>query len=83
MGGIDVMVFTGGIGENSKEVRKACCEGLQFIGIDVDDAINGSPDKEKNISKAGTSTAVLVVPTNEELVIALDTVEIVEKLQKH
>lgn len=82
MGGIDVMVFTGGIGENSKEIRKACCEGLQFIGIDVDDAINESPDKEKNISKADARTAVLVIPTNEELVIALDTIEIAEKIPK-
>lgn len=80
MGGLDAVVFTGGIGENSKDVRKACCEGLQFLGIDVDEALNASPEKEKNISKAGTKTAALVIPTNEELVIALDTVEIVEKL---
>jgi acetate kinase len=82
MGGIDAVVFTGGIGENSTEVRKTCCQDLQFLGIDVDETINASPDKEKNISKAGTSTAVLVIPTNEELVIALDTEEIVEKLPK-
>jgi acetate kinase len=82
MGGIDALVFTGGIGENSKEVRKACCEGMQFIGIDMDEAVNASPEKEKNISKPSAKTAVLVIPTNEELVIALDTVEIVEKLPK-
>ncbi len=82
MGGINAVVFTGGIGENSKEVRKSCCQDLQFLGIDVDEDINASPDKEKNISKAGTSTAVLVIPTNEELVIALDTEEIVEKLPR-
>jgi acetate kinase len=75
-------VFTGGIGENSIDVRKACCDNMQFIGIDVDDALNGSPEKEKNISRAGTKVNVLVIPTNEELVIALDTVEIVENLKK-
>jgi acetate kinase len=77
LGGLDTVVFTGGIGENSAEVRKASCEGLEFLGISVDDATNESREKEKNISRPGSRTAVLVVPTNEELVIALDTMEIV------
>jgi acetate kinase len=81
MGGVDAVVFTGGIGENSPEVRKASCEGLEFLGIDIDDEKNTSKEKEKNISREGSRTAVLVIPTNEELVIALDTMEIVNKLK--
>jgi acetate kinase len=82
MGGVDAVVFTGGIGENSPDVRKASCEGLQFMGVDVDDALNASGPKERSISKSGSKTVVLVIPTNEELVIALDTVDIVDKLHK-
>jgi len=82
MGGVDAVVFTGGIGENSPDVRRASCEGLGFLGISVDDRVNESKEKEKNISQAGGRTAVLVIPTNEELVIALDTMEIVQKIGK-
>jgi len=82
LGGLDAVVFTGGIGENSPEIRKASCAGLQFLGIDVDDQVNESSEKEKNISRSGSATAVLVLPTNEELVIALDTMEIVSQLKK-
>jgi acetate kinase len=81
MGGVDAVVFTGGIGENSADVRKAACEGLEFLGIDIDDEKNTSKEKEKNISREGSRTTVLVTPTNEELVIALDTMEIVNKLK--
>lgn len=81
MGGVDAVVFTGGIGENSPEVRKASCEGLEFLGIDIDEAKNSTKDKEKNISREGSRTAVLVTPTNEELVIALDTMEIVNAMK--
>jgi acetate kinase len=78
MGGIDALVFTGGIGENSPDVRTACCAGLEFLGISLDEAKNTSTETEKNISAPGSKTAVLVVPTNEELVIAMDTMEIVK-----
>jgi acetate kinase len=81
MGGVDAVVFTGGIGENSPDVRKASCEGLEFLGIDIDDEKNTTKEKEKNISREGSRTAVLVTPTNEELVIALDTMEIVNTLK--
>jgi acetate kinase len=81
MGGVDAVVFTGGIGENSPDVRKASCEGLEFLGIDIDEEKNSSKEKEKNVSREGSRTAVLVTPTNEELVIALDTMEIVNKLK--
>lgn len=82
LGGLDAVVFTGGIGENSPEIRKASCDSLAFLGIEVDDQVNESREKEKNISRAGTRTAVLVIPTNEELVIALDTMEIVNQGKK-
>jgi len=79
MGGLDAVVFTGGIGENSVEVRTACCSGMDFLGISVDGARNSSAEKEKYISPAGARTPVLVIPTNEELVIAIDTMKIVRE----
>jgi acetate kinase len=82
MGGLDAVVFTGGIGENSAEVRKTSCENLEFLGITIDDQRNSSDEKEKRISTEESRTAVLVIPTNEELVIALDTMDIVRKQEK-
>jgi acetate kinase len=78
MGGLDCVVFTGGIGENSADVRTACCEGMSYFGITMDDAANESKEKEKVISTSTSRTTVFVIPTNEELVIALDTKAIVE-----
>lgn len=78
MGGLDAVVFTGGIGENSAEVRKACCDSMNYFGIILDEDANESSEKEKAITKAESRTKVLVIPTNEELVIALDTKAIVE-----
>lgn len=79
MGGVDAIVFTAGIGENSPDVRKKVCEGLEFLGIKIDDDKNNSPEKEKIITTDDSKVKVLVVPTNEELIIALDTAEIVSK----
>jgi acetate kinase len=79
MGGVHAVIFTGGIGENSPEVRKASCENLAFMGITVDDERNTSKEKEKLITTDGSGTRVYAIPTNEELVIALDTKEIVEQ----
>lgn len=73
MGGLDALVFTGGIGENSPDVRRACCSDLEYFGITIDDAANTSNEKQKSITTADSRTKVLVIPTNEELVIALDT----------
>ena len=78
MGGVDAIVFTGGIGENSAEVRQASCAGLDFLGITVNAQANESSERQKDISAKGSKTRVLVIPTNEELVIALDTMEIVK-----
>lgn len=81
MGGVDAIVFTGGIGENSPDVRKKTCEGLEFLGIKIDEEKNNSSEKEKIITTDDSKVKVLVIPTNEELVIALDTAEIVKNLQ--
>lgn len=78
MGGLDCVVFTGGIGENSADVRAACCEGMSYFGITIDDEANRSNEKEKLITTRDSRTKVFVIPTNEELVIALDTKAIVE-----
>jgi acetate kinase len=73
MGGLDVIVFTGGIGENSASIRAASLEGLEFLGVSIDHDANTSQAKEQTITKPGSRVTALVVPTNEELVIALDT----------
>jgi acetate kinase len=79
MGGIDVLVFTGGIGENADTTRRGVTKGLGFLGIEIDEAKNtGLRGKEMDISAANTKVKVLVIPTNEELVIARDTKEIIE-----
>jgi acetate kinase len=78
MGGLDVLIFTGGIGENSDLTRAGVCEGLEFLGIEIDSHINqGLRGEERIISKEGAKVKVMVVPTNEELMIAIDTQNIV------
>jgi acetate kinase len=78
MGGVDGIVFTGGIGENSPDVRQESCRDLEFLGIKVDESSNTSEEKEKFINPSTSKVHVLVIPTNEELVIALDTMNIVK-----
>jgi len=74
MNGIDVLLFTAGIGENSASVRRAVCEGITFLGLELDDALNTERKKTvREISKPDSRVKVLVVPTNEELLIARDT----------
>jgi len=81
MGGCDVLIFTGGIGENSFARREAICQDLEFLGIDVQPEINNNLfGEEAVISSEGSKVKVIVVPTNEELVIAQDTKQIVEEL---
>ncbi|HTR82742.1 MAG TPA: acetate kinase, partial [Bacteroidota bacterium] len=76
MGGADAVVFTGGIGENSPDVRRACCDNLAFLGIELDEEKNSSAQKEKSIHSVNSRVKVYVVPTNEELMIALETAAI-------
>jgi acetate kinase len=82
MGGVDIVVFTGGVGENGCEIRENICTDLEFLGIEFDQEKNkGVHSKETIISKDGSRTIVIVVPTNEEFVIASDTKYIVENLK--
>jgi len=81
MDGLDVLVFTAGIGENSPILRREVCSGLSFFGVKIDPEKNESPVKEKDISSADSKVRVLVIPTNEELAIARDTAEIVRGLK--
>lgn len=81
MGGVDVIVFTGGIGENDTVTRTKSLEGFEFIGLDLDvEKSLKSRGKEELISKAGSKVKVIVVPTDEELMIATDTFDIVQEL---
>jgi acetate kinase len=81
MGGLDLLIFAGGIGENSPETRSESCKGLEFLGIEIDPSKNdGLRSKEMIISKENSKVKVMVVPTNEELVIAEDTARIIAKM---
>ena len=82
LGGIDALIFTGGIGENSPDVRKATCENLDYLGIEVDKTANSSKEKEKVISTSKSKASVYVIPTNEELMIAMETEEVVKASKK-
>ncbi|MBB4301437.1 acetate kinase [Rhodobium orientis] len=78
MDGLDALVFTAGIGENSTEIRSRICEGLGVLGVRIDERTNLLvQDGHPNISAPGASVATLVVPTDEERMIALDTVRLV------
>ncbi|WP_068785299.1 acetate/propionate family kinase [Paenibacillus phocaensis] len=82
MNGVDVIVFTAGVGENSSIVRENVCKNLTYLGIELDKELNkvrsGDP---RRISTANSKVEVLVVPTNEELVIARDTLRIVQEMK--
>ncbi len=78
MGGVDVIVYTGGVGENDWITRQNALTGLEFMGIELDPATNTNlRGKEMIISKDSSKTKIMVVPTNEELVIAQDSFNIV------
>ena len=82
LGGLDALVFTGGIGENSPDVRKAVCDNLEYLGIEFDKSANSSKEKEKAITTDKSRAFVYVIPTNEELMIAIETKEVVKSLKK-
>jgi acetate kinase len=77
LGGVDCIIFTAGVGENSAAAREACCEGLEFLGVKIDKEKNNVFGKAAEISTDDSKVKVLVIPTNEELMIARDTQEIV------
>jgi acetate kinase len=83
MGGIDLLVFTGGVGENGPEMREYICSNMEFLGIDFDYDVNrGLKGQDKVLTKPESKTKVVVIGTNEELVIATDTFNIVSNLNK-
>ena len=77
LNGIDVLTFTAGVGENDVNVRAAVCEYLGFMGVKIDPELNGNRGKEMKISAPDSKVEVWVVPTNEELMIAQDTADLV------
>jgi acetate kinase len=83
MGGLDVVVFTGGVGENSPSTRREVCENFEYLGLKFDESKNKDlRAKEAIISQDSSKVTVIVVPTNEELMIAEDTERIIRVLKK-
>ena len=81
MGGVDLVIFTGGVGENSADLRRWVCKNMEFMGIKIDDSINDVTRGENTIiSTADSKVKVAVIATNEELVIATDTYELTKNL---
>ena len=78
LNGIDVLTFTAGVGENDVNIRAAVCEYLGFMGVKIDPELNGKRGKEMMISTPDSKVQVWVVPTNEELMIAKDTADLVK-----
>jgi acetate kinase len=77
LGGVDILVFTGGVGENQAVTRSDVCKNMEFMGIEIDEELNASVRaKEVVISKPSSKVKVVIIPTDEELTIAKDTVEI-------
>lgn len=80
LGGVDVIVFTGGVGENQLSTREKICKQLAYMGVTFDAEANKARGKEVEISGKDSKVKVVVIPTDEEMMIARDTAEIVEKL---
>jgi acetate kinase len=81
MGGLDLLIFTGGVGENSYDLREYVCRNMEFFGIEVNDALNRVTRGTNTIlSTDNSKVKVAVVATNEELVIATDTFELTKNL---
>jgi acetate kinase len=79
MGGVDAVVFTGGIGENNPHYRERVAKNIEFMGAKIDTAKNDAAKRtsdENNVSAEGSKVQLLVIPTNEELMIARDTMEL-------
>lgn len=81
MGKVDIIIFTGGVGENDDLVRASVCNNLEYLGVEFDNEVNkGLRGKDMLISKPSSKVKVMAVTTNEELVIAMDTMSIVEAI---
>ena len=81
MGGLDVLVFTGGIGENSAEIRERICHKLGFLGVDVEHKLN--QQNEASISSKRSKVEVMAIPTNEELMIVKHARRITHSKQRY
>ena len=79
MGGVDIIVWTAGVGENQEDVRWDSCQGLEFLGIKMDKEANHCRGVERVISAPDSKVKVCLIPTDEEIVIARDTMELVAK----
>ncbi len=79
MQGVDVITFTAGVGENQCGIRKGICEYLKYLGVEIDESKNQTKGEEIKISADNSKIAVWVVPTNEELVIARDTIKLISE----
>ena len=78
MGGVDALIFTAGIGENTKMLREQITDGLKFMGVEINKEANNCRGVEKDITADGAAVKTLVIPTNEELMIAKDTAALVK-----
>ncbi|MDE5638474.1 MAG: acetate kinase, partial [Odoribacter sp.] len=78
LNGVDLIIFTGGIGENNITVRQAICNGLSYLGIEFDEKANQVRGEDKIISTKDSRTLLMTVTTDEELVIATDTLKLVK-----
>ena len=76
MGGIDLLIFSGGVGENSSDIRAGVCRGLEFLGIELDEEVNSNGSSERILSTGRVK--VLVVNADEEQMIAKDTFELLK-----
>lgn len=82
LNGVDMIIFTAGIGENNARLRRRVCENLSYLGVKLDEEANNNAHEETIISAPDSSVIVAMIPTNEELVIARDTMHIVQKLDE-
>ena len=78
LGGLDTLVFTAGVGENDEKIRETICDGLRHEGLLIDKELNQSRGKELVLSTEDSDVEVFVIPTNEELSIAIQTAELLE-----
>ena len=79
MGGVDIIVWTAGVGENQADVRLDSCTGLEFLGVKMDAEANNVHGEEAIISAPDSKVTVCVIPTDEELMIAKDTMNLLQK----
>ena len=80
MNGVDMIIFTAGIGENNAEVRRRVCEQFSYMGVKIDDAANKTAHDDTMISAPDSKVKVVMIPTDEELVIARDTMRIASEI---